>query len=278
MNEKISVIMGIYNCAETLEEALDCIVKQTYTNWEVIMCDDCSTDHTVKIAEKYVIEYPNQFVLLRNDENKGLNYTLNKCLEFADGDYIARMDGDDLCAEDRFEKEVEALRKNPEIAIVSTDMLFFDENGVWGKTYAELYPIKESFLKGTPFCHAACMVRKEAYEKVKGYSISDRLLRVEDYHLWIKMYEVGYRGKNIPKQLYLMRDDKAAYKRRKFRYRVNEAYVRGMAVRKLGLPISGYLYAIQPIIIGILPKVVYDYFHKRKLESNSKKNNVCKNK
>lgn len=49
-------------------------------------------------------------------------------------------------------------------------------------------------------------------------------------------------------------------------------------MRKLGLPISGYLYAIQPIIIGILPKVVYDYFHKRKLESNSKKNNVCKNK
>lgn len=123
-----------------------------------------------------------------------------------------------------------------------------------------------------------CMVRKEAYDAVKGYTEKKRLLRVEDYHLWIKMYEVGYRGKNIPKQLYLMRDDKAAYKRRKFRYRVNEAYVRGMAVRKLGLPISGYLYAIQPIIIGILPKVVYDYFHKRKLESNSKKNNVCKNK
>ena len=261
--------MGIYNCAETLEEALDCIVKQTYTNWEVIMCDDCSTDHTVKIAEKYVIEYPNQFVLLRNDENKGLNYTLNKCLEFADGDYIARMDGDDLCAEDRFEKEVEALRKNPEIAIVSTDMLFFDENGVWGKTYAELYPIKESFLKGTPFCHAACMVRKEAYEKVKGYSISDRLLRVEDYHLWIKMYEAGYRGKNIPKQLYLMRDDRAAYKRRKLRYRINEAYVKGIAIRKLGLPISGYLNTMRPILVGILPEKVYDYFHKRKLESNA---------
>lgn len=126
-------------------------------------------------------------------------------------------------------------------------------------------------MHGSPFCHAPCMVRKEAYDAVKGYTEKKRLLRVEDYHLWIKMYEVGYRGKNIPKQLYLMRDDKAAYKRRKFRYRVNEAYVRGMAVRKLGLPISGYLYAIQPIIIGILPKVVYDYFHKRKLESNSKK-------
>ena len=54
---------------------------------------------------------------------------------------------------------------------------FFDENGVWGKTQSELFPTKESFLKGTPFCHAACMVRKGAYEKVKGYSISNRLLR-----------------------------------------------------------------------------------------------------
>ena len=52
------------------------------------------------------------------------------------------------------------------------------------------------------------MVRKEAYDAVKGYTEKKRLLRVEDYHLWIKMYEVGYRGKNIPKQLYLMRDDK----------------------------------------------------------------------
>ena len=183
MNEKISVIMGIYNCAATLEESLDCIVKQTYTNWEVIMCDDCSTDHTVQIAEQYVAQYPKQFVLLRNKENKGLNYTLNKCLKVAEGDYIARMDGDDLCSVDRFEKEIEALRKNPGIAIVSTDMSFFDENGVWGKTQSELFPTKESFLKGTPFCHAACMVRKGAYEKVKGYSISNRLLRVEDYHL-----------------------------------------------------------------------------------------------
>ena len=83
------------------------------------------------------------------------------------------------------------------------------------------------------------------------------------------MYEAGHRGKNIPKQLYLMRDDRAAYKRRKLRYRINEAYVKGIAVRKLGLPISGYLYTMRPILVGILPEKVYDYFHKRKLESNA---------
>lgn len=134
MNKKISVIMGIYNCAETLKEALDCILNQSYTNWEVIMCDDCSRDNTVEVAEKYVKKYPEKFILLKNLENYGLNYTLNKCLKVATGDYIARMDGDDLCAENRFQKEVEVLEENPEIAIVSTDMLFFDENGVWGKT------------------------------------------------------------------------------------------------------------------------------------------------
>lgn len=84
------------------------------------------------------------------------------------------------------------------------------------------------------------------------------------------MYEAGYRGKNITKQLYLMRDDRAAYKRRKLRHRINEAYVKGIAVRKLGLPISGYLYTMRPILVGILPEKVYDYFHKRKLESNAR--------
>ena len=277
-NPEISVIMGIYNCADTLSEAIESVLGQTMSEWELIMCDDGSSDATSEVAEFYIKKYPERMVLLKNKENRGLNYTLNRCLKMATGKYIARMDGDDICLPERFAVEYEILEKEKVISIVSTDMGYFDETGIWGNISHPEYPKKEDFLHGSPFCHAPCMVRKEAYDAVKGYTEKKRLLRVEDYHLWIKMYEVGYRGKNIPKQLYLMRDDKAAYKRRKFRYGVNEAYVRGMAVRKLGLPISGYLYAIQPIIIGILPKVVYDYFHKRKLESNSKKNNVCKNK
>ena len=178
------------------------------------------------------------------------------------------MDGDDLCAEDRFEKEVEALRKNPEIAIVSTDMLFFDENGVWGKTYAELYPIKESFLKGTPFCHAACMVRKEAYEKVKGYSISDRLLRVEDYHLWIKMYAKGFKGMNLQEPLYSMRDDRNAQGRRKFKYRINEAYVKGYAIKELNLKKNNYLTCLIPILKGMVPSFIYRIMHRKSLKSS----------
>lgn len=223
LNKKISIIMGIYNCEETLAEAIDSILEQTYTNWELIMCDDCSTDQTARIAENYIEKYPNKIILLRNEQNMGLNYTLNKCLQIATGDYIARMDGDDISKQMRFEEEIKVLNEHPEIAIVSTDMDFFDESGVWGKTSVDAKPEKKDFVKTTPFCHAACMVRKEAYLAVEGYSVSEKLLRVEDYHLWIKMYEKGYQGMNIQKTLYMMRDDRNAMNRRKFKYRINEA-------------------------------------------------------
>lgn len=262
--------MGIYNCEKTLAEALECIINQTYNNWELIMCDDGSTDRTIEVAESYVKRYPDKFILLKNKVNLGLNKTLNKCLKAAKGDYIARMDGDDLCAKNRFEKEVDILEKYPEISIVSTDMEFFDEKGVWGKTNTKEYPQNIDFLKATPFCHAACMVRREAYESVEGYSVSDKYLRVEDYHLWVKMYSKGYRGKNIQEPLYSMRDDRDAQSRRKIKYRLNEAYVKGYAIKKLKLPKISYLYCLRPILIGICPKGLYKVLHRGKQRRSKK--------
>ncbi|MDD7388399.1 MAG: glycosyltransferase [Lachnospiraceae bacterium] len=262
----ISVIMGIYNCAETLPESIESILNQTFTDWELIMCDDGSSDDTYHVAERYASVYQNKIVLLKNEKNRGLNYTLNKCLEAAKGAYIARMDGDDRCSADRLEIELNTLKQEPEIAIVSSDMQFFDETGIWGNISHPTYPVNRDFLFGSPFCHAPCLVKREAYLAVGGYSDEKKLLRVEDYHLWIKMYQAGYRGKNIHIPLYQMRDDRNAYSRRKFRYRVNEAYVKMVAVKKLKLPVTGYIYALRPILVGLLPPVVYDILHKRKLK------------
>ena len=257
----VSVIMGVFNCGETLDEALECIINQTYDKWEIIMCDDASTDNTRDVAEKYVKEYPEKIHLLYNDSNQGLNYTLNRCLEVAKGEFIARMDGDDRCSLDRFEKEIEAFNTYPDISIVSSDMAFFDENGVWGQTRTIVRPEPRDFAKETQFCHAACMVRKAAYDAVGGYTVDKRLLRVEDYHLWIKMYEKGYRGINIREPLYQMRDDRKARSRKLFKYRLNEAYVKYLAVKKLKLPVHYYVHCIKPIIIGLMPRAMYDRVH-----------------
>lgn len=266
MAKRISVLMGIYNCASTLPDAIDCILAQTVTDWELILCDDGSVDDTYAVAESYSRRYPDQIILVKNEKNMGLNYTLNHCLSKATGEFIARMDGDDLCSPDRFEKELAALEQHPEMAVVSTEMTYFNETDTWGRSHAEPFPQKKHFVHGTPFCHAPCMARREAVCSVGGYTDDKKYLRVEDYDLWIKLYAAGYRGMNLNEPLYQMRDDRNAFSRRKFRYRINEARVICKAVRLLKLPIWNYVWALKPILVGMLPGSIYAYLHKKRLK------------
>lgn len=260
----ISVIMGIYNCADTLPEAIDSILNQTYTNFELIMCNDGSIDNTFEIAQEYKDKYPDKIILIENDGNKGLNFTLNHCLEYVNGEFIARMDGDDISVSDRFQKELNFLLENPQYAIVSTPMKYFDESGVFKVGTGGGEPNINRIPLGTPFCHAPCMVRKEAYDAVGGYSVDDKLLRVEDWHLWIKMYSKGYKGYVLDEPLYMMRDDRNAYSRRKFKFRINEARVSAFAIKSLKLSPKYYIWVLRPIIVGLLPKAIYNMLHKMK--------------
>lgn len=270
MNDKISVLMGIYNCAGTLSEAIESILKQTYTNWELILCDDGSRDCTYAVAESIRQQYPEKIILLKNEKNMGLNYTLNRCLAQASGEFVARMDGDDQCAADRFEKEIAALREHPSMAVVSTAMAYFDENGQWGRGQVIPFPKKKDFLHGTPFCHAPCMVRRSVMEEIGGYTDDDKYLRVEDYDLWVKLYAAGYRGMNLDEPLYQMRDDRNAFGRRKFCFRINEARVLCKAVRLLKLPAYNYLRSLRPILVGLMPAWLYEKLHKKRLGSLTK--------
>ncbi len=264
MNYRISVIMGIYNCAPTLAEALDSLLAQTYQGFKVIMCDDGSKDDTLKVAQEYVDKHPGKFILIRNEKNMGLNYTLNHCLEYADTEYVARMDGDDLSLPTRFEQEINFLDSHQDIAIVSTPMIYFDEDGDFRTGGGgDRYPTKYDFVHGTPFCHAPCMVRREAYQAVDGYSVDPKLLRVEDYHLWFKMYAAGYRGYILPEPLYKMRDGRNAVARRTWRNRMNEVHVRRIGYSMLDLPWYTRLWMVRPILVGLLPRAVYTYFHKK---------------
>ena len=97
----VSVIMGIYNCASTLQEALESLYQQTFQDFEIILCDDGSTDDTYDVARTNA-DLHSCIKLIKNDENHGLNVTLNNCLQIAEGKYIARMDGDDISLPERF--------------------------------------------------------------------------------------------------------------------------------------------------------------------------------
>lgn len=258
---KISVLMGIYNCESTLARAIDSILAQTEQDFELILCDDGSTDGTFALAEQYA-QRDCRIVLLKNPSNLGLNQTLNNCLAVAKGEYVARMDGDDDCLPHRFATQLAFLRSHPEYALVSSAMSMFDEQGIWGRNHPVAQPTLRSIAKKTPFCHAPVMMRRQALEAVGGYSVDQKLLRVEDYHLWVKMYAAGYRGYNLDECLYLVREDRAAAARRKFKYRVNQARVQAFAVKALDLPAWYLLYCIPTLILGLIPQCVYRLLHR----------------
>lgn len=252
MSGKISVLMGIYNCADTLEQAVASIQNQTYTNWELVLCEDGSSDNTYEVAQALAAK-DRRIVLLRNEKNLGLNATLNRCLSVATGEYIARMDGDDECLPERFEKQVAFLESHPEFQIVSSAMILFDETGEWGQATCPEYPQPEDTVTGTAFCHAAVLMKKECMDAVDGYTENQRMLRVEDVNLWIKLYAAGYRGYNMQEPLYRMRNDQNALNRRKYIYRVNSVYVRLQGCKMLKLGAKSYLKACKPMINGLVP-------------------------
>lgn len=261
---RITVIMGIYNCADTLIEALESLEAQTYKRFKVVLCDDGSKDNTLEVAQKWAETHSN-YIVIRNEHNMGLNATLNHCLEYVDTEFVARMDGDDRSLPHRFKQEVNFLDEHPDFAIVSGPMHYFDDKGVFMSGKGRGVVTKRDFIAGTPFCHAPCMVRSGAYRTVKGYSVDKKLLRMEDYHLWFKMYAAGYKGYMLEKPIYEMRDDRNAIARRNWMNRKNEAYVRYIGYKMLKFPWWTYVYCLRPLVLAIMPTCLYDYLHRRKL-------------
>lgn len=269
MDYRITVIMGIYNCADTLGEALDSLYAQTYQNFKIVLCDDGSKDNTYAVAKEYADKHGN-IILIQNDRNRGLNYTLNHCLQYADTEYIARMDGDDISLPTRFEKEINVLDQHPEYAVVSCHMIHFDELGDFGGGDGEDgEPPLSKFNYGPPFCHAPCMMRTAVMKEVGGYSEDKWLLRVEDYNLWTKVFAHGHKGYNLGEALYKMRDDRNATARRTKRSRLNNVYAHWLAYRSLNISLLWFLIdASKNLLLIITPTFIYDYLHRKKTRGN----------
>lgn len=264
---EISVIMAVFNCEDTIEMAIQSIINQTFLNWELIICDDASKDATYDKILKVIKNEP-KIILLKNETNLGLAKTLNHCIKNAEGKYIARMDGDDLCDKDRLMKEYYFLETNEEVSFVGSDMLMFDEMGCYGKVAYPTKPTKRCFLKYSPFCHASILINKDALIKIGGYNISEKIERIEDYELWFRLYENGYIGENINEPLYSMRNDFNAMKRKKYRYRFNEFLLINEMCKKFQFPFYCRVYSFLPLVKGMLPLNIYRKLQRVRLRKN----------
>lgn len=260
---KISVIMAVYNAQKTLTESVDSIINQTYPNWEFIICDDCSNDSSIVILNKYKEKYPDKFILLRNDSNMKLPYSLNRCLEKASGEFVARMDADDISHKDRFQRQIDYLKCHPEVDMVGTAMQRFDENGLGTVDRKPDHPDKYSLRRIIPFNHATIMTYKYVYDDLGGYTVSDRTVRGQDYDLWFRFYYAGYKGDNLSDPLYYVREDKAAFKRRTAKVRWNGFKTTCIGYKLLGYPKRWLIRpALDFAVKSIIPASVFRLYHK----------------
>lgn len=253
---KVSIIMGIYKMIKKgnlVKLAIDSVLNQTYKDFEFIICDDGSDDGTYEMVQD-LIKNDKRAILIKNDENKGLAYSLNHCLSIAKGKYIARMDADDISMPDRLEKQIGFLNEYLEYAMVGCNLLLINDKGIWGKRILAKEPTKKSFLFTSPFSHPAIVMRKEVLDKVNNYKVEKITRRAEDYDLFMRIYANGYKGYNMQEFLYQFREDKDAFKRRAYKYRWDEVQVRYRGFKKLGLMPEGILYVIKPLIVGLIPQ------------------------
>lgn len=200
----ISVIIPCYNASDFLREALDSIVNQTYKNLEIICIDDCSTDGTAQILTEYSLK-DNRIVIIKNEENLKLIRTLNKGITLAKGDYIARMDADDMCSLNRFEIQLNYLIDNPNCDIISTGAREISEDGkflrlnmprqltAYGSTFASFF--------FTPIGHALLLCKSEVL-KENHFRFEDYCFHTEDYELWTRLVRKNKNLDNIYQALY----------------------------------------------------------------------------
>ena len=250
---KVSVIMGVYNTnnEEMLRKSIHSILAQTFTDFEFIICDDGSTDGTYEILQK-ICKSDRRAKLIRNEVNMGLAATLNRCIAVSQGEYIARQDADDYSVPQRIQKQVDFLDQNSRFAFVGSNIARFDDNGQWGEYKLKPFVEKHDFLFTVPIIHGTVVFRKNALLAVNGYRIAKETRRTEDYDLFMRMYAKSFKAANIQENLYFVREDKIAYKRRKYIYRIDEAIVKYKGFRLLGLMPKGFIYVLKPLIVGLI--------------------------
>ena len=189
----VSVVMPVYNGERFLDQAIESILFQTYQNFEFILINDGSTDHTRDILKKYQGQ-----ITIIDQQNQGVVASLNRGIEQANGKYIARLDADDVSKRNRLEVQVGFLEHNPDIGILgSTSQLIDSRNNNWG---IQKVPISDanirwmSFFK-SPFIHPSVIFRKDLVDQNK-LIYRKEFAPAEDYDLWVRILKLT-KGANL---------------------------------------------------------------------------------
>lgn len=195
--------MPEYNSEKYLDAAIQSILKQTFKEFEFIIIDDGSTDKSITVIQKYLNDKRIRFI--KNKKNIGLVKSLNKGIRLSKGEYIARMDGDDISEPQRLEKQVKFLDMHPEIGLLGTQGIVINEKGEKIKDFSRQTSdlnLRIKIMEGNPFIHGSVMMRKSDLLRTDMYD--PKYVRAEDYGLWLDFIKIC-KVANLPDILYQWR-------------------------------------------------------------------------
>ena len=281
-NPLVSVIMGTYEPdLYELSAAVRSIRMQTLTAWELLICDDGSSEDTYRSIRKLAASDA-RIRVARNRKNMGLAHALNRCIPHARGDFIARMDADDISRPERLEIQVKFLRENPEYMWVASSAELFEKNRIWGSALRPERPDARAFLHSSPYIHPSVMFRREVFfpsvgpdsassaslsglpgspqragkrtresSLLRHYHVSPLTARCEDYELFMRLHSEGLRGYNLERPLLLYRENERTM-HRPFKSCLSEMLIRIRGFRQLGiLSLKTFPYVVKPVLVGI---------------------------
>jgi len=226
----ISVLMCAYNDANTISATIDSVLKQIDVSFELIIVDDGSTDDTHDIITKYAKRY--EFIKVYRKENSGLADSLNYGLNFCHGEYIARLDADDLCHPERLKFQSDYLKKN-DVQIVGSSVTLFGEAN--GKLTPPIFDkdIKAKLFFEPALIHPTVMLCNTVFEDIR---YTKDILLAQDYYLWVNLTLAGFQFHNLKKSLlsYRLSNTNVTHSRRleqvKFGNISRSLYLREMGV------------------------------------------------
>ncbi len=250
MSELVSIIMPSYNTAEFIAESIRSVQNQTYTNWELIIVDDCSSDNTDMVIESFSDQ---RIIYIKNDRNNGAAVSRNRALRAAKGKWIAFLDSDDLWFKEKLEKQINFMKKN-DYHFSYTNYSEMNENGVQtGIIVSGPRHITKHGMYN--FCWPGCLTVMYDREFVGEIQIVD-IKKNNDYAMWLKVckktdcflldeilgtYRRGRQGSISSHSIKKM----IAWHYRLFRYAENESIVFATA------------HTIKNLLFGFLKKVIY---------------------
>lgn len=255
----VSVLMPVFNTAPYLREAMDSMLSQTFTDFELIVLNDCSPDNAEEVLDAY---NDSRIVRYKGEKNVGLSNVLNIGINMAKGKYIARMDSDDISLPIRLQVQVAYLNAHPEIDLVSVGMqLFGAKDDVWIREQ-DPEKVKINALFHSPVLHASSMWRKEVFEK-HGLRFRQEMVPAEDYDLWTRALLKGLKLVNLPEVLYKYRlhpdqvtlqTDRTSAKSRE----VQKAYLKAALPSLSDQEIASFPQKLWPVFTANLKSVFFD--------------------